>query len=196
MTTQQTASNLIQTAISLDKKDGSVWQKTGMLIFEQGIGLKGDVKAMTEAFYLEMNNGAKEVPTHGPKRNGEVIVLRDPETGAIKWSAWKVTARICQNMNEIIKCIDNYDLETVFPQGTLLPRHKIVDLNNDAKAPEAPLKTIERNVKAMTEAMRKTTSEDSDDLEKLVQTVMVTLAEIKIAHSVKDVTPVAKVANA
>ena len=194
MSTQQTASDLIQSAVALDKKDGGVWGKTGALIFEQGIGLKGSVKDMTNAFYEAMEVGAKEVPDHGENRKGENIVLRDKDTNKVKWSAWKSTARICQNMNEIIKCIDNYDVETVFPEGKLKPRHAIVKLNADAKVPEAPLKTIERNCKAVCEAILKTEAQDESALELLIQSVMVSLAEIKVANKVKDVTPPTDVA--
>ncbi len=169
---ENVAVDLIKTAKGLLNKDGNVWTKTGVIIQSKGVCEGADVKEMQKKFYEIMETGSSEVPMNGLNRKGEKIPLRKDD-GTVKWSAWQVTARVCQNANEIIKCIDNYDAETVFPKGKLLPRHAIVQLNKDAKAPENPIKAIERAVKAIEANLPKVAPTDKVALDVEIHKIIV-----------------------
>lgn len=173
---------LVETAISLEKKGLEVWQQTAQVILDLNLtdDLTSDAKQMTSAFYEYMSKHAgKQVPVRGEDRKGNEIDLRKDE-GSIKWSAWSKTARICQNTNEITKCIASYDLETVFPNGQILPRNKIVELNKDAKEPETAIKSIERAVNLIEQKMPEVLPEDITALGVLVQKIMTSFSGIHV----------------
>ena len=169
VTKKITVSALIKIAKGLDKASTSMWETTGLMIFqriEEFNDRKGDKDSMMETFtaILQDEHGKNDVPKHGMNRAGKVIELRhDDELKSVKWSSWKVTSRLCQNTSDIFKGLEA-DVDMWDEEGSIISRRKLLDAlallveepeepegegegsGEGEKEPEEAITTIQRSV--------------------------------------------------
>lgn len=158
-------SMLVLSVIQADLQEGSIWNQTGSIIWNNRKVFEGKKTGeMSKAFSRLLDKGVEPslIPKEGPDRKGDFITLRKKD-GSVKWSSWAITARLVQNCSTIFKGISLLGFDTCFPQGTLIPRSQLDKLLKELKEEkdgESPIDTVKRCVEMATKKLPEVSSKE------------------------------------
>lgn len=158
-------SMLVLSVIQADLQDGSIWNQTGNIIWNNRKMFESKKTGeMSKAFSRLLDKGVDPalIPEEGPDRKGDYITLRKKD-GSVKWSSWAITSRLVQNCSTIFKGISLLGFDTCFPQGILIPRSQLDKLLKELKEEkdgESPVDTIKRCVEMATKKIPEVPSKE------------------------------------